>query len=478
MNRMEELVLKFVDGELPDDEARELNGLIQSVNNSDSFLRLLEIEAILQSSSYGSVADQVVESLRLERRQRIEDGVMSVVAGSLDENQAGKTNLSRYHWLKTHVVGSYRHLAFVAGITALAMIVAFSVRSGLVEPRSDSAPTIAELIAHESSVEVHDVASGTMQTTNDADPSMPLFIGQSVETLRSMDSAEIVYADGTRIELLGPTKAILQAGDNGAKRLTVVSGVIQADVAPQPADRPFKIVTNTATLEVLGTTLGVEVAEASTQLEVTSGVVAMTRRSDGRRVDVSDGQFVRATVSSTDTFAAAPFPKLPDTWSSTFGDGLPTDWSAKLIATANGFAMQATPAGRNFGITTQNAWQQGEHALFQVHDDSVLHFRFRQSEFARITVMIGARAYPPEKGRFGANLFYTRKAWNEDLDANTWKTVSVPLRDVDWHIRKRVKQGGAPGLRGLAAYLVHVTTMQRDTGLTIDRIWVTREEEQ
>jgi hypothetical protein len=92
--------------------------------------------------------------------------------------------------------------------------------------------------------------------------------------------------------------------------------------------------------------------------------------------------------------------------------------------------------------------------------------------------MVGARAYPPKKIRFGANLFYTRKAWNENLDADTWKTISIPLRDVDWHIRKRIKKAGGPELAGLAAYLIHVTTMQRDAGLTVDRIWVTREGEQ
>ncbi len=76
-----------------------------------------------------------------------------------------------------------------------------------------------------------------------------------------------------------------------------------------------------------------------------------------------------------------------------------------------------------------------------------------------------------------ANLFYTRKVWNETLETDTWKTISVPLRDADWHIRKRVKQGGAPELIGLAAYMVHVTTMEHDVGLTLDRLWVTREEE-
>lgn len=488
MNRLEELALKFVDDELVADEARELNELIKSNDNCASFLRLLEIEAHLQSSRHGSVADHVVESLRLERRQRIEDGVMSVVAGHGEAEEQHSTALPCRHKtgetadtakVERRAEKAILHITrprfrWLAGIAMLMMILVFIVRFGSIERHSAS---LAELIAIESSVSVGDESSGTMQTTNGTQQSIPLVAGQSVETLRSIDSAEIVYADGTRVELLGETKVVLQSGAGGAKQLTVVSGLIQADVKPQPAAQPFKIVTDTATVEVLGTTLGVEVSEASTQLEVTSGVVAMTRRSDGQRVDVSGGQFVRATVSAEDPFAAAPFPKLPDTWSFEFGDVLPTDWSGNLVATADGFAVQATSVGGNFSITSQNAWQQGEHALFQIHDDSVLHIRLRQSEFARITIMIGARAYPPENGRLGANLFYTRKAWNETLEADTWKTISLPLRDVDWHIRRRLKQGGAPEMTGLAAYMVHVTTMQHDAGLTVDRLWLTREEE-
>ena len=88
--------------------------------------------------------------------------------------------------------------------------------------------------------------------------------------------------------------------------------------------------------------------------------------------------------------------------------------------------------------------------------------------------MIGSRAYPPGPNRFGGNLFYTKKAWNEDLEPVTWRTVSIPLSDVGWHVKRRKKRGGAPDLDGLAAYLIQFTTMDRDVGLTIDRIWVTR----
>jgi len=470
MKRIEELTLKLVDGEITDDEAMELDELTQSSDGRESFLRLMEVESHLLSAGRSTCADRVTDALRLQRCQRIEDGVISAVVDGLDEPREFVGHAEPAIAAK---LGSRVLLSF-ASVAVLAIMVGIAVW-----PRSGEklAPVLAELVASESSVVVSDEASHTIRTLTGANQSIPLRAGQSVETPNSMDSAEIVYVDGTRIELLGNSKVTLSSTTNEAKQLTVVSGMIQADVAPQPAGRPLKIVTSTATLEVLGTTLGVEVHTDSTQLEVASGLVAITRNVDEQRVDVSEGHFVRATGSKSDAFEATPFPAIPSNWATDLSSGLPARWSGKVVETESGFGVEAAAneaRQRNFSITTQNAWQLGEHALFQVHDDSVLHIRFQQLEFARITVMVGTRAFPPQQGQFGANLFYTKKEWNENLAAGQWKSISIPLRDVGWHIRRRVKQSGAPDLNGLAAYLIQVTTMERDAGLTVDRMWVTR----
>ena len=472
MKRIEELTLKLVDGEITDDEAMELGELTQSSDGRDLFLRLMEVESHLLSAGRSTCADRVTDALRLQRCQSIEDGVMSaVVIGGLDETSelAGRAEPA----VATKL--GYRAVRGFALVAVLAIMVAIAVW-----PRSDERllPILVELVASESSVVVSDEASHTIQTLTDANQSIPLRAGQSVETPCSMDFAELLYPDGTRIELLGNTKVTLSSTENDAKKLTVVAGTIQADVTPQAAGRPLQIVTSTATLEVLGTTLGVEVHTDSTQLEVASGLVAITRNVDDQRVDVSEGHFVRATGSTKDAFEAAPFPAVPSDWTADLSSGLPEGWSGKVVETGVGFGVLASAANearqRNFSITTQNAWQLGEHALFQVHDDSVLHIRFQQSKFARITVMVGARVFPPEKRQFGANLFYTKKEWSENLAADQWKTIAIPLREVGWHIRRRAKQGGAPDLNGLAAYLIQVTTMERDVGLIVDRMWVTR----
>jgi hypothetical protein len=101
---------------------------------------------------------------------------------------------------------------------------------------------------------------------------------------------------------------------------------------------------------------------------------------------------------------------------------------------------------------------------------------FRQQAFARLTIMIGICSYPPARGRTGGNLFYTRKAWNEELPADTLKTISVPLKDVAWQMKQGKKVNGPSDLESIAAYLIHVSTMRQDIGLAIERMWITNAE--
>jgi len=473
MTRLDELGLKLADDECNDEEVRELARLTEAPAARDRLVQLLEIEGQLHSASRSSVADKVVQRLSKERQLRVEEGVMRAV-GEFAETQIRRQPSESVSGSRS---SRWTTLAMLVGLTA---VVAVAALLFTIEGRISTLPVVAHLILHDSAVLVSESSTTASRTVPPSEQPIPLRSGLGVETIGAMDSAEIVYQDGTTIELFGNTRVMLASAPSGAKQLQVTSGVIQADVAPQPADQPLQILTDSATLEVLGTTLGVKVAEESTQLEVTSGVVAVVRSADGRRVEVPEGQFVRATASAAEPLQPIPLPTLPDTWSQEFSSGLPSGWLAGQLESADGVpAVRAAPDGegneQNIAITTHNAWEQGDHALFQIHEDSVLHFRMRQEEFARIRLMVVARRFPPRKGEYGANLFYTRKAWNEDLPTGEWRTVSVPLRNVDWYAQRKQRRYGQPNLEGLAAYLIQLSTATQDAGLTIDRIWVTRD---
>lgn len=308
----------------------------------------------------------------------------------------------------------------------------------------------------------------------------PLQVGRVVVTEDSDDSAEIVYPDGTYVEILGSSKVVVEQDADGRKRLRVVEGAIQADVAPQPAGRAMMISTPTATLEVLGTSFGVGARQDSTQLDVASGRVSMTRKSDGQRIEVAAGQFAKASKSADESLSPMPLPKLPDTWSEDFANGLPSGWHAgKLISNERGNAVRAAPDDQgkenNVAVTTHNAWREGQHALAQLHSDSVLNVRFRQDAPAPLRIMLVTRAYPREDGRFGKNFFYENDSWTADLPSGPWRTISIPLSEASYTKKRGNIESGPEPVDGLAVFMLQVTTLEQDVGLTVDRIWISRE---
>lgn len=471
MNRLDELTLKLLDDTIDADELKELAGLAKEPEGQQSLRRLMELESYLQSACRSSIADRVIDEIRQERRDRIEEGVMRAVSQSRSP-------------VDTHAHGSgsdypTRLTFLVCGVAAIAAFLLLVFFSG--GPSDNKENAIARLNLHGSIASISDADGQTRLAKAKQEP-FAIRPGEAIATQRDIDTAEILYADGTKIELLGEARIRLGKASNGSKEIVVLSGLIQADVKPQPAGRPLRIITEAATLEVLGTSLGVEVREASTRLGVATGRVAMTRKADGQRVEVEAGRYATATESTSEPLQSHPFPKLPREWSEDFQNGLPVGWrTGELVEVADGTATRAVRSRRTgdkrFVITSHNAWQEGDHALCRIDRNSVLHLQIRQSAFARITIMIGTRSYPPAKGRVGGNLFYTKKAWNEELLSDTWKTISVPLRDVDWQMKRGRKVRGASDLEGLAAYLVHVSTMEHDAGLIIGRMWITNSEE-
>ena len=470
MKRLDELTLKLLDETICEDELGELVGLAKASEGRESLLQLIELESHLQASSRSSIADQVVGQIQQERCDRVEEGVMRAVSecatsARTQADDAGKP--------------SYLRLAFIMGMAAMAACLLFVVFA--VDDNDDSENTIAQLDPHGSIVRILDI-DGKPRLVQAMDHPLDLRTNETIEMSRAIDTAEIVYADGTKLELLGETRIRLSQTRGGSKQIAILAGLVQADVTPQPDGRPLRVVTQAATLEVLGTTLGVEVRDASTQLGVATGVVAMTRKADGQRVEVEAGRFATATESAIEPLRSHPFPELPRKWAEDFESGLPAGWrTGELVELQDATDLRATRSqmsndGR-FVITSHNPWQEGDHGLCRIGRNSVLHMRIRQSAFARITIMIATRSYPPATGRIGGNLFYTKKAWNEQLPADTWRTISVPLRDVAWQMKQGKKASAPSDLEGLAAYLIHVSTMEQDVGLTIDRMWITGEQE-
>jgi hypothetical protein len=120
--------------------------------------------------------------------------------------------------------------------------------------------------------------------------------------------ATIVYHDGTRIDVLAsnnyakfwlknlkdfnPINSELTSG----RKVSLVAGVIEASVTPQTS--PMMIATPHAEAIIVGTQFRLSVTTDATRLEVSEGRVELTRRSDSKKVLVSEKQRATATRDS------------------------------------------------------------------------------------------------------------------------------------------------------------------------------------
>jgi len=149
----------------------------------------------------------------------------------------------------------------------------------LVEPEKAPA-TLAEVAKLES-------VDGDVGLNEAAAKPGPLTAGFILDTRTEKSAAVIRYPDGTRVDVGGLTR--LQDEPTKPGRVLTLNGVLSAEVAKQPADKPMLFLTPHAEVRVLGTRLKVDSAGDSTRLDVTEGRVRLTRLKDKASVEVAAG---------------------------------------------------------------------------------------------------------------------------------------------------------------------------------------------
>jgi hypothetical protein len=164
-------------------------------------------------------------------------------------------------------------------------------------------PVAARLEAAEGRVEVDGAPASSP---------MKVLAGQGVRAAASPARAEVAFEDGTRLRLSGETwiRDLFDFEKGTGKRVFLAQGVLAAEVARQPGDRPMIVTTPQAEVRVLGTTLRVVVdprPTGSTRVEVREGRVRVIRREDGRSVEVGPDHF--AVVARGLTLSSRPLPK-------------------------------------------------------------------------------------------------------------------------------------------------------------------------
>lgn len=117
-------------------------------------------------------------------------------------------------------------------------------------------------------------------------------------------AATVRYRDGTLVEIAaGATVDFLRPAPGVGKSVWIERGAVSAQVAPQPKGEPMLFDSRGAATRVLGTSLSVRVEGDETRVQVREGRVRLTRKSDGKALTISGGEFA---VSAPQTFMAAP----------------------------------------------------------------------------------------------------------------------------------------------------------------------------
>jgi ferric-dicitrate binding protein FerR (iron transport regulator) len=154
--------------------------------------------------------------------------------------------------------------------------------------------------------------------------------GDSVST--ATGTAALVYPDGTQMRLKPDSAIRFSAGPSPAlvperKQLTLMYGGLSARVAKQPDGKSMLIATTKAMVEIVGTEFTLGCDGDSTRLEVTHGLVRLTRLSDGVALDVGAGKYAVARDGAELIAHAAGV-----LWSFDFEDGiLPAVWTSGKV---------------------------------------------------------------------------------------------------------------------------------------------------
>jgi WD40 repeat protein len=107
--------------------------------------------------------------------------------------------------------------------------------------------------------------------------------------------AQIQYPDGSRLELSAGTTVRLEPeggrGSTVGKQVILLEGYVYADVRPQPGNRPMVMTTPHALIKVPGTRFSSATQPEATRVELEEGRLQVVRTSDGKSIDVSEGQY-------------------------------------------------------------------------------------------------------------------------------------------------------------------------------------------
>jgi ferric-dicitrate binding protein FerR (iron transport regulator) len=409
----DQLLLRYLDGNLTAAEGDELDRLLESDADARSSLREMAMQAV-------SLADLAREQDLAARRTK------------------PTPTAARPRWW------SKGTLAVVVGLILLVSATTIWLSRGKVE-----AVTLAQL----SGAVSWTAEGGQSQTGLQPGDSLR---GGTLSVEGAASSAQLVFRDGTTIALCGDSELVLpsQAG----KQLSLRRGSLSADVRPQPSSRPMRIRTPTAEIVVLGTRFYVSSQPVETAISVDAGKVRLRRLADERSVDVTQGQAATASLDVDQPLEAAPLPPIPSQWRQTFDQPPPSichgKWQEANAAGPGRMRNIADFSVRRSDGTPIAAYTvnvRDKLGIATVSPDSVLRVRYRMANPRPVLILVGLHQ---PTGWFAGNFQTMVKPSTIPEDADGWRMWEAPLSALEASSPKdaRIPDAGRVFLIYLACY--------------------------
>ena len=441
---MLDLMLRYAGGDCNEGECAQLERLLANSETARQEMCDLALEAIAVSEQQGDV---VTVARRSESSSK-----MPVL-----ESQAMKAADACGSPLNERRSRGWRWPVSVAVALAVVAMLGFAYFM----PKSD-----LEI------VRVTDVAGAVRWTGNggavvDELSEDAVLMGGVVETRSDDASVTLAFRDGSRITLVGESKATLSELDR-QKKVHLGTGSLSADIQRQPDGKPFLIETPTAVLEVVGTRFDVDSVETLTLLAVSEGAVRLTRRVDGSVVEVPADHQAVASLSPEDEFQPQQRAEFSHAWASSL-DAMP------MGAEGQWFPATADSAARLRAVPSVSMRKNGQpravHRVklringntprpLQLQAGTSVRIRGRLAKPSRVVCLLGTGG---PQGGFAGNYFYAESP----TDHEHW-VIEFKLSQLEPQRAGHV----AATPNGLVLNCVILYTRGADSGLEIEGVEV------
>lgn len=490
---LDTLIHKLVDGEIGPFEFQRLNDLLLHDKDAQRhYLHHADMVNTIRWQLTGEATQQSIVALKSMR-----DTAPLPAADAIPERPTPpRFSLSRFALrLRSIDVRYAAAAAIVLGVTFIGMLIASRMQTAsriastgdLVIPVPQLPPAPPEpKVALVPKVEQR---SGDVQVSNrNPDPQNPgnpqhaiphdvevatnIEPGQTIETRGAESSTVLAYEDKTNIVIGNDTTFTVEKATH--KRITLDGGSLAANVSPQPASKPMIIVTPHAEIQVVGTRFSVETEPNLTKLSVTEGTVRirLVQQDDGEWIEVPAGKYALAEPIKN-MVSVDSIPKLPETWTEDFEQGLPVGWRKGTLVKDGccneghrSVMAQRVDTGNNslYQIGSQIKWSEGE-GLFQIHPDTHVHLLLKVNNPGIINVYLSTRsagAIPDP------SLFIFKDLHKHITKKHAWFELTIPMHAF----QRRLDPNRHPQDTDMPLELM--LSSFDDRGLVVDKIWVTQ----